>query len=139
MPTNKQAHKAENLRIQLLLGGGLVLVGLALILLFHPSGKPAAAQATEDLSVVPAPVAFQAPEIALDDVDGVSASLRDYADHVVLVNNWATWCPPCKAEMPTLEAFYEAHAQDGLMIIAIAAGETRADVLPFVRANALKF
>lgn len=139
MANSGQDQRAENLRIQVLLGGGLVLVGLALILWFLPRAKPVAPIPTEDDSVVPAAVEFPAPEIALDDIDGDSGSLRDYAQHVVLVNNWATWCPPCKAEMPILEAYYEAHVQDGLMVVAIAAGETRADVLPFARAHALKF
>jgi thiol-disulfide isomerase/thioredoxin len=51
---------------------------------------------------------------------------------VVLVNTWATWCPPCKAEMPTLVAFYNDHAPDGLMVVAIEAGESRDEVQKYV-------
>ena len=59
--------------------------------------------------------------------------MTDYRDKVVLVNNWATWCPPCKAEIPTLEAYYKAHSRDGFVIIGIEAGEPQGEVLGFVK------
>lgn len=57
----------------------------------------------------------------------------------MLVNNWATWCPPCKAEMPTLEKYYEAHASEGFEIIAIEAGDGKDQVAQFADDLNLKF
>jgi thiol-disulfide isomerase/thioredoxin len=66
-------------------------------------------------------------------------SLADYRDDVILVNHWATWCPPCKAEMPTLEAYYEEHASEGFSIIAIEAGDSRDIVSQFAEQYNLQF
>jgi peroxiredoxin len=89
--------------------------------------------------VVPAEVNYAAPSLSLVNLQGSQLSLSDYRDNVVLVNNWATWCPPCKAEMPTLESYYEQHAAKGFMLIAIEAGDSRENVRPFVEAYGLKF
>jgi thiol-disulfide isomerase/thioredoxin len=57
----------------------------------------------------------------------------DYAGQVILYNAWATWCPPCKAEMPTLQAYYEKHRDQGFVIIAIEDGlQAMSDVEKFV-------
>jgi thiol-disulfide isomerase/thioredoxin len=85
-----------------------------------------------DLLAVPAKVNFPAPELTLMDLQGRARSLADYRGQVVLINLWATWCPPCKEEMPTLQAFYEQHKERGFVIVAINDGESREDVLRFV-------
>jgi len=74
-------------------------------------------------SVVPVKVSYAAPELSLQNIKGETEALTDYRNKVVLVNNWATWCPPCKAEMPTLVAYHNEHAADGFTVIAIEAGE----------------
>ncbi len=84
-------------------------------------------------------VNYPAPELALQNVNGAAESLIDYRDKVVLVNNWATWCPPCKAEIPTLEAYYKAHTTDGFVIIGVEAGEPQNDVLKFVQDNGMTY
>ena len=75
----------------------------------------------------------------LENTNGKTESLADFQDKVVLVNNWATWCPPCKAEMPTLVAFYNEHAKDGLMIVAIEAGEPKDLVQKFAEQYQMPF
>jgi peroxiredoxin len=95
--------------------------------------------AGEDLSIVPAPVNFAAPELTLYDLDGEQVSLADFEGQVVLVNNWATWCPPCKAEMPTLQAYYEKHKDQGFLLIGIEAGEPADEVAQFVEDYKLTF
>ncbi|HEX9333586.1 MAG TPA: TlpA disulfide reductase family protein, partial [Anaerolineales bacterium] len=75
--------------------------------------------AQTDFSTVPVKVSFPAPKLTLTDTQGISHSLADYRGQIVLVNLWATWCPPCKEEMPTLEAFYNKHKEEGLEIIAV--------------------
>lgn len=66
-------------------------------------------------------------------------SLNDYRGRVVLVNLWATWCPPCKQEMPIFQAFYEQHKKDGFTVVAINDGDPRQDVEKFVSDYKLTF
>jgi peroxiredoxin len=59
------------------------------------------------------------PQFVLRDVDGRTVRLSDYHGKVVLINFWATWCPPCRAEMPDLVKLQREHRKDGLQIIGI--------------------
>jgi peroxiredoxin len=115
---------------------GLVLIGIAVVVLATPKS---ASQAVDLSSVVPVEVSFAAPGLSLQNLAGKTEALIDYRDDVVLVNNWATWCPPCKAEMPTLSAYYNEHSVEGFTIIAIEAGEPAESVAPFVESYGLKF
>ena len=92
-----------------------------------------------DLSTVPVQVNFPAPELTLTDTQSVSRSLADYRGQVVLVNLWATWCQPCKEEMPTLQSFYDKHRKNGFVIIAVNDGDPTADVLQFMKDYELTF
>lgn len=122
-----------------IVGVGLVLIGVAAFLLIPALAKTGSAQSGQEISTIPVEVNFAAPELSLMDVEGVSASLADYRGQVVLVNLWATWCPPCKKEMPTLQAFYIAHQADGFTIIAIDDGDPTEDVVKFVQDYQLTF
>jgi peroxiredoxin len=115
---------------------GLALIGIAVVALAIPKSE---SQAADLSSVVPVDVNFAAPELSLQNLEGKNESLSEYRDDVVLVNNWATWCPPCKAEMPTLSAYYNEHTSEGFTIIAIEAGDPAEGVAPFVESYGLKF
>ncbi len=115
---------------------GVFLIGFAILSLASQNSE---GQATDSSSVVPLKVSFVAPELALQNINGQTESLADYRDHIVLVNNWATWCPPCKAEMPTLAAYYNAHSAEGFMIIAIEAGDPVEGVAKFAQSYGLQF
>lgn len=101
---------------------GIVLIGIALLAMVKPKTATGAGNETAN-SVVPYAVEYAAPELSLQNIKGETESLADYRDNVVLVNNWATWCPPCKAEMPTLVAYHNEHTTDGFTVIAVEAGE----------------
>jgi thiol-disulfide isomerase/thioredoxin len=60
-----------------------------------------------------------APQLKLKDLNGRIVRLSDYRGKVVLINFWATWCPPCRAEMPDLVKLQREHGKDGLQIIGI--------------------
>jgi len=92
-----------------------------------------------DLSAVPATVNYAAPELTLTDLQGETHSLADYRGQVVLVNLWATWCPPCKEEMPSLQAFYDKYNDKGFTILAINDGESEAEIEQFVQDYQLTF
>ena len=75
-----------------------------------------------------------APQFALKDVNGTTVRLRAYRGKVVLINFWATWCPPCRAEMPDLVRLQREHAGQGLQIIGITyPPETKIRVQRFAR------
>lgn len=89
------------------------------------------------IAFLPASVLGQetiAPQFALKDINGRAVRLSDYRGKVVLVNFWATWCPPCRAEMPDLIRLQSEHAKQGLQIIGITyPPERRARVRRFAR------
>lgn len=69
------------------------------------------------------------PDYGALTLGGDSASLSQLGDDVVLLNVWATWCPPCRKEIPVLQALHEAHAERGLRVVGVsvdAAGEAEA-------------
>jgi peroxiredoxin len=117
-------------------GVGLIILGAAAWLLLPRVGL---AETAASGSVLPVKVEFEAPELSLVDLNGQAGSLSAYRGKVVLVNNWATWCPPCKAEMPGLQAFYETHRSQGFELIGVEAGETAGEVAQFVKEYGLTF
>ena len=132
--THREAGQAK-LFAMFLAGFGLLILGVvAFFLLPRPD-----AVAGDERSALPLSVEYPAPQLDLTDLQGNPVSLADYGGQVVLVNNWATWCPPCKAEMPTLQAYYDDYAGKGFTIIAIDAGDPLADVAEFVKEYGLTF
>src|SRR5215216_2297281 len=117
----------------LLLGLGLTLIAASAYFILQNVSS------STDFSTVPVKVNFDSPELTLTDTQGVFHSLADYRGQVVLVNLWATWCPPCKEEMPALVAFYHKHRDDGFVIVAINDGDPTADVSQFVEEYGLTF
>jgi len=61
----------------------------------------------------------KAPQFVLRDINGRTVRLSDHKGKVVLINFWATWCPPCRAEMPDLVKLQREYAREGLQIIGI--------------------
>ena len=64
-----------------------------------------------------------APEINLVDLDGKEWSLADLKGRPVIINFWATWCPPCIGEMPSIERAWNAVKDEGIQVMAISYGE----------------
>lgn len=120
-----------------LIGAGLLLLGVVALVALPKPG--ATAESAGERSAIPMEVSFPAPELSLTDLEGNPVSLQDLQGTVVLVNNWATWCPPCKAEMPTLQAYFEDHHKKGFTIIAIDAGDPVPEIVKFVQEYGLTF
>jgi thiol-disulfide isomerase/thioredoxin len=78
--------------------------------------------------------AQKAPALTLNDIRGRSLRVSDYKGKVVLLNFWATWCPPCRAEMPDLVKLQREYAKQGLQIVGVTyPPETVKEVQRFVR------
>jgi peroxiredoxin len=133
MTLNNLLQNKKLLYPLLFIGLGLVLIATSLYFFLQNTPPPI------DLSAVPVKVNYAAPELTLTDVQGKSSSLSDFRGQVVLVNLWATWCPPCKEEMPALESFYRKHKGDGFIVIAVNDGDPTPDVNQFVKDYGLTF
>ena len=116
-----------------LMGTGLMILGATLFAMYANQSSDM------DYSTVPAAVNYAAPNLELTDLSSARVSLQDYRGQVALVNLWATWCPPCKAEMPTLKSFYENYKDRGFVVIGIDDGESADVVTSFVNDYGLTF
>ena len=78
-------------------------------------------------------VGHLAPPFELVDPSGEMISLEDFKGKAVIVNFWATWCPPCKAEMPDLQAFYDENKEKGIVVIGVDQAENAKTVNKFLQ------
>ncbi len=102
----------------------------------EPARPPAPATLTEAPDISPE-VGSVAPDFQLQSLDGRTFSLSGVRGKPVLLNFWATWCGPCRQEMPYLQEVYEAYSDKGLVMAVVDIGESKADVETFLRAAGL--
>jgi cytochrome c biogenesis protein CcmG/thiol:disulfide interchange protein DsbE len=94
------------------------------------------------LSSSPSPrEGFLAPDFTLDTLDGKKVTLSELRGKIVIINLWATWCPPCRAEMPALENAYEQYRDSGVVILGlnVTNQDSEKDIPPFVKEFGLTF
>ncbi len=119
----------------LLSSGMVLLAGAAWLVLsavlFRPSGGESAAAAPKE--------GFTAPDFTLQDLNGQTYTLSELRGRPVLLNFWATWCPPCRAEMPAIGRVYEDYRAQGFLVLAVTADDTPADAARFAEEYALPF
>jgi len=83
---------------------------------------------------------FPAPDFSLPGLDGKTVRLNDYKGKVVFLNIWATWCPPCREEMPSMERLYQELKGQDFEILAVSVDASGAKtVAPFVKEHRLSF
>lgn len=98
------------------------------------------ASAAAKLTPVTAPVVGGlAPELKASSLDGDEFRLGEMRGRVVLLSFWATWCEPCRVDMPLLEARYEAEKSKGLLVVGVNFDETEAEVRAYRDALGLTF
>lgn len=116
--------------------GGILMAAGALILLISLAFL---LRTPDDNSIAPARKGQKMSNFTLADLSGNRSSLSDYSGKTVLINTWASWCPPCRAEMPDLVDFYEKHREDNFIILAVNAGESEATARKFAAEYGLTF
>jgi thiol-disulfide isomerase/thioredoxin len=144
----KSSNKNQQIAIGLIVVG-LVLAAVAAFLYFS-GGSRGNAGTPGDVSAIPDGLAVAtlvgikntgtqptkgnlAPNFGFRYSDGTSYTLADFKGQPVIVNFWATWCPPCRREMPGLVTAYETYKDDGLMIIEVDVAEKPEAVAQFVK------
>ena len=81
-----------------------------------------------------------APGFALPDMDGGTATLADYSGRVLLLNFWATWCLPCRAEMPWFVDFQTRFGDDGFAVLGVSVDEPGRDIVePFLERSPVNY
>jgi len=104
----------------------------AVAVLLSADGFPIVSAKDVDNQGTQPAVGHLAPNFAIQLDDGSTATLHDIKGRPILINFWATWCPPCRREMPDLVEAYETHEDEGLIVIEINSAETAAQVADFV-------
>jgi peroxiredoxin len=79
------------------------------------------------------------PDFNLKDVDGNSYRFSDLRGKVIIVNFWATWCPPCRAEMPSMQRAWEQLREEGILMLAIDVGEDEDAIFEFTASYPVEF
>lgn len=124
------------LLISVLLLGSLLIAATRV----RPQVPISEGQPSLNVAPDPAPLAeHPAPDFTLTELDGTQVTLRDLTGQVVLINVWATWCPPCRAEMPAIQAAYEQYRDRGFTVLAVNLQEDPVTVAAFMREHNLTF
>lgn len=123
-----------------------VLIGVAIITVNTYNSSNSKANSVEERNSLTKPIGInpnaiktKAIDFKLKDLDGKELSLSDLKGKKVFLNFWATWCPPCKAEMPEIEKLYAETKDTDLVIVAIEIGEPLSTVKSFIDSNKYSF
>lgn len=92
----------------------------------------AATPGSERQTLTAAERPLPAPAFTLPDLDGKPHALADYRGKVVVLNFWATWCPPCRYEMPAMQRAWEKVRDDGIVFVGVDVGEDADTVFTFL-------
>lgn len=106
----------------------------------NSDGNQTAAGGSSQSQDSSSPKKIKAPDFTLKDFDGKDVSLSDFKGKKVFLNFWATWCPPCRGEMPDIEKIYQENKDNkDFVIIAVNLGEDKGTVKNFMEQNKYNF
>jgi len=112
---------------------GFMIVALVLGIAWINLSRVAADEQSFDLAQEAPMVGFLAPDFTLTTTDNDRVQLSSLRGKPVILNFWATWCPPCRAEMPALEELWQQHDRGDVLVLGIDQGESAVTVEQFAR------
>jgi peroxiredoxin len=122
-----------------------IVVGIVIAGLVWFFDRPGGVGGSESVTLTaspsgPAPrVGKEAPDFRVQGLDGQYLQLSDFRGSPVWISFWATWCPPCRAENPDIEAVYQEKRDEGLVILALSIGEDAGTVSDYVERTDVTF
>ena len=116
-----------------------VLVILSSVLSPCGAGEPPSADQWRTMGFRPVPRAVEVPNIRFTDESGERRSLSDFRESVVLLNFWASWCPPCRAEMPSMGKLSQALDGTDFVMLPVNVGENNRTVKRFIEKFSIGF
>jgi len=136
----RQAKKEKQTRLVIVWAGGLLILGLmGLLYVSLQANNSTSGGQKAPIAAGPVQKGQPAPDFTLATLEGGEVTLSDYAGQVVVVNFWATWCPPCKAEMPDIHDYYQANQDKGFAVLAVNAHEDENTVSRFIESTGFTF
>src|SRR5690349_18598722 len=129
-PSNLTSLPAQGRSRLLILGVGTTILIAVFTLVWLQSAK-----------YEPLAVGKPAPDFSLSDLNEKPYRLSDYRGKVVFLNFWATWCKPCREEMPSMDVLYKNFEREGLVVLAVSIDRvtTKKDIPPFISSMNLTF
>ena len=134
--------KKRNLHI-VVIAAAMLVVGSAYLIMSNESGVSTASAAnltTEYLAMEEPNEGALAPDFSLTSTEGKTIKLSSFRGRVVIIDFWATWCPPCKAEIPDFIKLYSDYKSDGFQMIGISLDQGGLkDVVPFMKDHGMNY
>lgn len=93
----------------------------------------------EQMLLTPLPEKQRAPALVLTDIEGVKHDIREYRGKPVIINFWATWCPPCRRELPSMNRAWKKIKAEGIVMLAVGVGEDEDSVVDFMTVHPIDF
>jgi peroxiredoxin len=131
----KETRPAKKANLRVIIFIPIAVIALALFVILQHKSPPSV-----DVDIRHTQNGPIAPDFTLPDLDGRMVNLSSFKGKVVIVNIWATWCPPCVAETPSLDKLYKMLKDEGLELLAVSVDkEGKRVVEPFMKKKNLSF
>lgn len=112
----------------------IILAALAIALILFTACAAGSIQESAPTKTPKPPI-----DLTLKDLTGQTVQLSDLRGNIVLVNYWASWCGPCREEMPILDEFYKRHQSEGFILVAINASESTEEAANYIAEHGYSF
>lgn len=126
-------------RYRLCAAAPLLLCVTLFVLLFSAAGAATPTDPMQALGLAAPNETVAAPEFSLADLAGKKVQLKAFRGRLVFLNFFATWCDPCREEMPAMERLFRTHQDNGFVVVAVNLQESAKTVRPFVEELKLSF